>query len=143
MSLFTWPVIVGLIIYSNCCLLQRPKTRKGGYCISGSVGTVGWGPAADRGWWGWWAWGGLLMFPILSVHASVLFFSVCPSVRWFHPSEWGSALGSHLTCLMGRQELVGSMGNPPASPRWVLWALRIFLPLLHFGSFWGPSCQGQ
>lgn len=72
-----------------------------------------------------------------------LFFSACPSARWFHPSEWGSALGSHLSCLMGRQELVGSMDNPPTSPRWMLGALRIFLPLFHFGSFWGPSCQGQ
>lgn len=38
MSLFTRPVIVGLIIYSNCCLLQQSKMCKGGYCISGAQG---------------------------------------------------------------------------------------------------------
>lgn len=51
MSLFTRPVIVGLIIYSNCCLLQRSKMCKGGYCISGSSGMVGRGLAADGSWW--------------------------------------------------------------------------------------------
>lgn len=35
MSLFTRPVTVGLIIYSNCCLLQWSKTRKGGCRVSG------------------------------------------------------------------------------------------------------------
>lgn len=45
MSLFTRPVIVGLIIYSNCCLLQQSKMCKGGYCISGSSGMVGQGLA--------------------------------------------------------------------------------------------------
>lgn len=65
------------------------------------------------------------MFRVLSVHASVFFFPVCPSVRWFHPSEQGSALCSHLSCLVGRQELVGSMHSPPASPGWVLGALGL------------------
>lgn len=57
MSLFTRPVIVGLIIYSNCCLLRQSKTCKGGYCISGSAGMVGQGLGVGGSWWGQWAWG--------------------------------------------------------------------------------------
>lgn len=48
MSLFTRPVIVGLIIYSNCCLLQQSKMCKGGYFISGSLRDGGSGPGC--GW---------------------------------------------------------------------------------------------
>ena len=76
MSLFTRPVIVGLIICSNCCLLQRSKTCKGGYCIAGMAG---WGPGADGGWWERWAWRvwglcGLVVF----VHSLVS----CSHPRW-------------------------------------------------------------
>lgn len=50
MSLFTRPVIVGLIIYSNCCLLQQSKMCKGGYCILGSTRMVGQGLAVGGSW---------------------------------------------------------------------------------------------
>lgn len=71
-----------------------------------------------------------------------LFFTVCPSVRWFHPSEWGSALGSHLTCLMGRQELVGSMDNPPRKSQMGALGVEDFPALTSLWEFLGSQLSG-
>lgn len=61
-----------------------------------------------------------------------------------------SALCSRLSCLSGRQELVGSTDNLPTSLRQLLGMRRLFLPLptvgvcgvLANGSCWGQCPRG-
>lgn len=87
--------------------------------------------------------------PVVCVHVSV-FFALCMSrcevvsslKMWVPTARLWSALCSHLGCLLGRQELVGSMDNLLASPRRLLSAMRLFLPLPRFGGLRGPGKRG-
>ena len=66
--------------------------------------------------------------------------AVSPLETWVPMAGPWSALHSRLGCLSGKQELVGSMDNPLASPRWLLSVVRLVPP--HPGGLQGAGCWG-